>query len=66
MPVRTSTDFERCGTCKFWDGKRDVYATTVEYEQFEQGYCENNNTHVHSLGDKVSADNGCSYWESVK
>lgn len=34
-----SSDFPRCGTCRYWTGKKKCYGNLVEYDMYESASC---------------------------
>ncbi len=66
MPITTDFNTLRCGTCRYWCGKRRIYGTVIEYEQNEAGICSNYASAA-SQSDNIPSDNGaCAFWESLE
>ena len=47
----------RCGTCIYWNGQKNVLVDLIEYDMYENARCNNFNSPAY--GQDVSAEHSC-------
>ena len=47
----------RCGTCVYWGGQKNVLVDLIEYDMYENARCNNFNSPAY--GQEVSAEHSC-------
>ena len=47
----------RCGTCIYWNGQKNVLVDLIEYDMYENARCNNFNSPAY--GQEVSAEHSC-------